>query len=144
MKSFRHFGVIVKNIEDSLYFFDVFFGLKVWKREIEYGECIDNIIGMSKIKVEWVKLKSSEGTILELLQYHSHPDIEKIDVPRIGAAHIAITVSNIDSIYEKLTSSGYKCNKPQLSSDGKVKALYCYGPDGITLELVDELHKDSI
>lgn len=137
----RHVGIVVEDINKSRYFFESILKLKLWKHETETGLKIENIVGLKGVTIEWMKFKTDDGFIIELLQYHSHPEKQqKLLLPQIGAAHIALTVDNVNNLYHTIIKNGYKCNStPQNSS--KVKVLYCYGPDGITLELVEEKHE---
>lgn len=138
--SSRHVGIIVQDLKKSLKFFQDILQLEIWKHDTESGPFIEALVGLSRAKIEWVKLKLSDNFAIELLQYHSHPAQSVVYMPQIGTAHIALTVNRLDEIYEKLVAENYKCNSPPLlSPDGKVKVLYCYGPDGITLELVEEI-----
>ena len=99
---------------------------------------------MKGVELEWIKLRTQDGYIIELLNYISHPDSASAGMPaksnRLGCSHVAFTVNDIDSLYKIFTAKGYACNSmPQTSPDGKVKVLYAHDPDGIILELVQEL-----
>lgn len=139
IKAVRHIGVIVKDIKKSTKFYEDFFNLQQWQHDTESGEFIDNLVGLENVTIEWVKLKTPDGILIELLQYHTHPDSQdSINVPQVGAAHIAFTVDNADDIFKKLAKN-YQCKFiPQRR--GSVKVFYCQGPDGVTLELVEEIN----
>ena len=84
------------------------------------------------------------GGLIELLQYHSHPVSSEIDSNfpsnRLGCSHVALTVSDLSLLYNRLTSAGYKCkSEPLISPEGKVKILYCHDPDGAIIELIEDL-----
>lgn len=135
----RHIGIIVKDLVESAKFFENILGLERYGHDIEEGRHIDNVIGLNDVKIEWVKFKAN-NCLIELLQYHTH-SMKEIMLPQIGSSHIAFTVSNIDEIYERLNKHGYKCNcLPQKSANGKAKFMYCNGPGGIVLELVEEIN----
>jgi hypothetical protein len=60
-----------------------------------------------------------------------------------GVAHIAFEVSDISTLYEKLSSQDITFLSPPvwtLSSDGQSQWGVCYlkGPDNITLELIEK------
>jgi len=139
----RHFGIVVQNLNQSLKLYNKILGLKIWKRNVEKGSYIDNVIGLKNTVLEWIKLKDKNGFIIELIKYH-RPALKNnskaIPVNQIGCLHIAVTVSNIKSMYKKLINNGYYCNSvPQVSPDGKAKVLYCRDKDGVIMELVEEL-----
>ena len=137
----RHIGIVVTNMEKSLELYRDCFGFRVVWDEIEQGNFIDNLLDMEKVKVRTVKLKDKHGGMVELLQYYSH--LGKSDenlISKIGCSHLALTVNDLDLLYEELTQQGIKFNYPvQTSSDGNVKVAFCRDPDGTWIELVEEL-----
>jgi len=141
--STRHTGLVVRDIERSIAFYCDVLGLEVWRRAVEEGNYIDNVVGIKNVRLEWAKLKAPDRSLVELLQYHSHPSaapLENVPSNRVGCSHISFTVIDSEAIYQTLVEEGYDCNcAPQLSSDGQVKVFYCHDPDGIILELVQEL-----
>ena len=143
IKATRHTGLVVQDLERSLKFYRDLLGLKVWKRQLEGGSYIDTVVAIPGVQVEWVKLQIPDGSLLELLQYHSHPDqvnIHNYPANRHGCSHIAFTVDNLEAIYQELCHQKIHCNSPpQLSPEGQAKVLYCHDPDGIILELVEEV-----
>ena len=57
-----------------------------------------------------------------------------------GLTHIAITVENIEKTISKLKNFGIKCqNKIVFSKDNSVKVTYANGPEGLLIELVENL-----
>ncbi len=142
----RHTGFVVRNLEKSLKFYRDVLGLTVYKRETEQGDYIEKLVGIKGVRVEWVKLNVPEGGLIELLQYHSHPDTEASKNPeslpsnKVSSGHIALTVKDLDALYQTLVKGGYKCNSAPLPGPtGKTKILYAHDPDGIILELVEDL-----
>jgi catechol 2,3-dioxygenase-like lactoylglutathione lyase family enzyme len=141
----RHTGLVVRDLERSLAFYRDLLGLEVWRRATEEGSYIENVVGISNVRLEWAKLKAPDGSVVELLQYHSHPDsapVENSPSNRLGCSHVAFTVGDLDFTFSKLQLMGVHCNnEPQVSADGAAKVLYCHDPDGIILELVEECKK---
>jgi len=61
-------------------------------------------------------------------------------ITNIGCSHFALTVDDLDSLYERLTKNGTPFNYPvQISPDGNVKIAFCRDPDGTLIELVQDL-----
>lgn len=147
ISSIRHTGIVVRNLDESLKFYCDTLGLEIYKRCTEkQGQFIDKLTGIDKVKLEWVKVIIPAGGLIELLQYHSHPDPDVFKCPetfpsnRLGCSHISLTVDNLSQLYDELSKNGYKCNsEPLLSPDAKVKILYCHDPDGVILELIEDL-----
>ena len=120
-------------MEKSLAFYRDLLRLSVWKRGREEGSFIEKLVNIPDVSLEWVKLKTLDNSLIELLQYHSHPDqraIENAPSNRLGCSHVAFTVDNLETGYSKLCGKSIHCNSaPLVSPDGKAKALYCHDPD---------------
>jgi catechol 2,3-dioxygenase-like lactoylglutathione lyase family enzyme len=144
----RHTGLVVQDIDTSISFYTKMMGFKIWKRAVESGEFISQLVGIPGVVLEWVKLKAPDGSLLELLQYHSHPAaqlLEYCSANQLGCSHAAITVNDANEMYQRLTANGLTCKSPPLlSPDGTVKVFYCHDPDGIILELVEDLPKSCV
>ena len=57
-----------------------------------------------------------------------------------SAAHVALSVDDVDRIYADWSAKGIQCNcSPQISPDGKAKLFFCQDPDGTFLEIVQPL-----
>lgn len=144
MKNIRHFGIVVSDIEKSLHFYKDLLGLKIKIDTIEKGNFIDTILGLENIQVRTIKMLADEGnTLVELLWYQSHQGrkIENKKIFDIGASHLALTVDNLESLYQKLKEGGVKfIAPPQVSPDGKAKVAFCFDPDDVPVELVEELN----
>ena len=145
----RHVGIVVSDLSRALRFYETFLGLTVWHRAIEEGPYIDAVVGIKNVKLEWIKLKTVDNFIVELLQYHSHPDSQHhpsmIPANKIGCSHIAFTVKNSMQIYLELINNNYHCNAaPQLAPNGYAKVMYCHDPDGTILELVEEVKNEKL
>jgi len=143
MKAIRHFGIVVSDLEASLHFYGDLLGLSVKRDMVEEGEFVDAILGLKNVKVRTVKMKAENGdTLVELLEYQSHKGKRREDyrIFDLGASHIAFTVEDTDAEYERLKKEGvsFIC-APQVSPDGKAKVTFCVDPDGVPIELVQEL-----
>ena len=72
----RHTGIVVRDLSNAIDFY-LGLGFEPFIREMEQGEFIDQVVNLSNAKVETAKLISPCGFLLELLQYHSHPESKK-------------------------------------------------------------------
>jgi len=141
----RHTGLVVKDLERSVSFYRDVLGLELVGRAREEGAYISSLVGLPGVIVEWAKLKGAGGHLVELLQYISEPlsapESELGRANRPGCSHLAFTVLDIESMFRALTGAGFRCNHAPLTApDGRVKVMYAHDPDGIILELVEELH----
>jgi len=138
----RHTAFVVEDLEKFILFYQAL-GLKIISRKFEEGNYIDNLVGLSKTKLEWVKLCLPDNSIIEILKYHSHPDksnIKRQAANRIGCSHIAFSVEKIEKTIEIIINyGGYVQKGFQISPDGKVKVAYCYDFEGNILEIVENI-----
>ena len=142
--STRHTGLVVRDMEKSLIFYRDILGLSVLKQMKETGPYIERVVGIPDVTLEWIKLQAPDGSLVELIQYFSgsgaQQEIEDFPSDRIGCSHIAFTVKDVDQLYRTLIKKGYYCNSaPQISPDGSVEVMYCHDPDGIIVELVEDV-----
>ena len=143
MKSIRHTGIVVGDMEKAIHFYVDLLGLKVTKRNDESGEYIGKILGLKNVKVTTVKMAADDGTLIELLYYHSHPHkpVEAREIYDTGLSHLAFTVADVETEYGRLSEAGTSFNSPpQTSPDGKAKVVFCRDPEGNWIELVEMLH----
>ncbi len=139
---YRHTGLVVSDLERSIGFYSSL-GLELWKRQLEEGSYIESVTGIEGVSLEWAKLKGPDGTLIELLQYHSHPDktSNKRAMPhRLGCSHVAFTVTSIEDACGLIKKMGGTIiNSPIESPDGAVRVVYCHDFDGVMIELVEEM-----
>tara|TARA_Y100000591_G_scaffold328594_1_gene355391 strand:- start:751 stop:1179 length:429 start_codon:yes stop_codon:yes gene_type:complete len=138
----RHTGIVTKNLQKSIKFWNKYLKFKIHKQSNESGELIDRIMLYKNVKVKTVKLKDSNGLLIELLSFRNSPKTreKKIKPYSNGITHISITVKNIKKLYNFLIKKKIKFNsEPKVSADGKVLMTYCKTPEGAFLELVQEL-----
>ena len=137
----RHVGITVSDLDTAMKFYGDVLGLKVLREMDEAGEHIDNFSALDDVDVRTVKLQDSSGGVVELLHYRSHPrSTHTRDIADVGCSHFAVTVDNLDDTLKNVYAAGYESNcEPQYSPDGNVKLTFCKGPDGVLIEMVEEL-----
>ena len=142
IKAVRHTGVVVRDLKKSVEFYCAL-GFIEDNRATEEGKFIDAVVGLCNTKLEWVKLIAPDGYLLELLQYHSHPEQKEIAKQRsnqLGCSHLAFSVDDINSVCEKIEEMGGGIvNPPALTNDKKVKVAYCHDNEGNLMEIVEVL-----
>ena len=144
MSLFRHVGLVVDDIEIEINFYKKFFNFKVVRDMYEEGEFFENLLGVKNIKARTVKMSDdTDNIVLELLKFFDG-DIEYDDKRRNvrdkGYTHFAITVKNIDKIYQELQLSNISfVNAPQLSPDGGAKVAFLLDPENNLVEIVQPL-----
>ncbi len=138
----RHVGIVVKDLEKSLFFWCDILGFMLEKKIEEKGEYIDLMMGLENVNVVTAKLSDHNGNLIELLNFRSHLDNDNwLGKPySTGLTHIALRVKNLDEILKKLTKFKLiKSNKIVQSPDKKVRVVYAECLEGLLIEFVEEL-----
>ena len=137
----RHTGIVVPDLDEALSFYRDLLGFKVERRMEEGGEYLSRILGEENITATTVKMSVPGGGMVELLHFPDHlggPGL--VDLVSPGPTHIALTVTNLDALYARMTDQNVPFQShPVLSPDGNVKIAFCQSPDGTFVELVEEL-----
>ena len=139
---YRHTGIITKDIKKSLYFYRNILGLEVIQEFTDSSNYINEISGLEGAEAHFIKLKAKDETVLELLEYPTHPTkpIES-SIINVGVCHIAFKISNAETAYEKLVENDVNVlSRPVLSSEGIAKVFFCIDPDSVRVELVEMLN----
>ncbi len=140
--SLRHIGLTVRNLERSRKFYQELFGFVEARRMDEKGAFLETVHGIPGIHVITSKLRASLGGILlELLEYQ-YPESQEKDqrIFFIGCSHFSVTVPDAAAQYKRMVDAGVKTvSPPALSDDGRARVFICKDPDGIVIEVVEEI-----
>jgi catechol 2,3-dioxygenase-like lactoylglutathione lyase family enzyme len=142
VRTLRHTGIVVTDMERALAFYRDELGLSVTSDQHESGEFVETILAMPGASVRTVKLAAPEGpTLVELLEFRDgSPPETPGDLRRVGATHAALTVDDLDGLFERLRARGTPfLSDPRVSVDGRARVCFCTDPDGTPLELVEPL-----
>ena len=135
----RHIGIVVKNIEAAIDFWREMFGYEIEIDQKEVGAEIDKLLAREGIEVRTVKMVHDSFSRVELLHFEV-PPIEKRSIPTPfsqGITHLAFTVPNLEQYLKRLQNLGGGIIGITHSIDGGIEVAYCYGVEGILLELVE-------
>ncbi|MEB2282762.1 VOC family protein [Lysinibacillus xylanilyticus] len=140
-----HVGVIVNDLSAAKEFF-LDFGLEVkgeWEME---GELMGYAVGLNDAKVACVGLGTTDGqTWIELIKFYTPSDEKHIQQPfanTLGIRHIAFTVEDIEAVVAKLKKKGTEIFSEIQQYEESFKLCYVRGPEGIILELAEEISVD--
>jgi catechol 2,3-dioxygenase-like lactoylglutathione lyase family enzyme len=143
IRATQHVGLHVGDLDRSLHFYRDLLGFEMvfqWNPDAPY---IRTLVGHSKADVHAAVLRPPGSTVLlELLDLRG-VDGQPVDAAhaRPGTAHIGFTVSNLDSLYEHLTSHGVESVSPPVTPtigpNKGGRAVNILDPDGIRVELVE-------
>ena len=138
---YRHTGIIVLNLENSLAFYHKILGLEIIQEHVDSSEYISEITKLDKLTAKYAKLRIPGGAILELLTYPSHPTEKAAsEIHQVGEAHLAFAVESAIQAYHELVENKVIClSKPVLSSEKIAKVFFCLDPDNYRVEIVEML-----
>ena len=144
-----HIGVTVSDIERSIEFYRDTLGLNFQGRMVMEGESTDKLFNIKDCRVEVAYLNGSDKLntpTIELLEINKREETEEeIKLNKLSISEICFTVNNIDEIYKDLKEEGVEFLSPPQYFDlkdqgfGESKAVYFKDPDGIILELIENI-----
>ena len=133
---------MVNDLEKTRDFWINTLGFKLHIEAKEESPYIDELLAIKDPMLTTVKLIDSKGFIIELLKFENY-QVENSwsgDLKTTGLTHIALTVDNLDELVEILRKLDYQTiSDIKTSPNKKVKVVFVRGPEGIMLELVQEL-----
>ena len=133
---------MVNDLEKTRDFWINTLGFKVHVEAKEESPYIDELLAIKDPRLTTVKLIDSKGFIIELLKFENY-QVEKSwsgDLKTTGLTHLALTVDNLDELVATLRKLDYQTiSDIKNSPNKKVKVVFVRGPEGIMLELVQEL-----
>ena len=135
-------GIVVNDLEKIKDFWISTLGFKLHIEAKEESPYIDELLAIRDPGLTTVKLIDSKGFIIELLKFENY-QVENSwsrDLKTTGLTHIALTVDNLNELVDRLKKENYQTlSEIKTSPNKKVKVLFVRGPEGIMLELVQEL-----
>ena len=137
-----HVGIVVNDLPAMKAFF-LEFGLEMMGEAEVEGEWVERIIGLQNVKEDVAMLRTPDGeATIELVKFHSPLDEDGIKQPlsnTLGIRHIAFAVEDIEAIVSKLEKKGAELVGEIQTYEDSYKLCYIRGPEGIILELAEEL-----
>lgn len=137
-----HVGIIVNDLPAATAFF-VDLGFEVLGEVELEGEFVERITGLEGAKSAIVMLGiPGGGTNIELARFYQPVDEYGPQRPlanTLGIRHITLVVDDIDAIVAKLHEHGAEAFSPVQQYADIYKTCYIRGPEGIILELAQEL-----
>jgi len=159
IRKIDHVGIIVNDLPAAKAFF-LDFGLEVLgegKVEGEWVKRMERVIGLQDIKEDVAKLRTSDSdanieivmlrtpdgeTNIELVKFNAPSNEIGIQHPlanTLGIQHIAFNVEDIEALVNKLTKKGAELISDIYGYENAYKLCYVRGPEGIILELAEEI-----
>jgi len=137
-----HVGIIVNDLPAAKAFF-LDLGLEMLGEGKVEGEWVERIIGLQDVKEELVILRTPDGEAnIELVKFYTPSDENGVQRPlanTLGIRHIAFVVEDIDAIIAKLKKNGAELVGEIQTYENSYKLCYIRGPEGIILELAEQI-----
>ncbi len=142
LKRIDHIGVVVNDLKAARQFF-VDLGFTVQGEAEEQSELLDKVVGREGARSRVVFLEIPGGqTKLELTKF-LNPAEKAIQQESVmyghGYKHIALVVEDIDQIVEGLKAKGLDIFVDIYNYQNVYKMCYLRGPEGLLVELAEEL-----
>lgn len=137
-----HIGINVNDLAAAKAFF-LDFGFEVqWEGDMS-GELLETVVALRDAKTSVVMIGLPDGQMnLELIKYHTPTDKRDIQQPLAntpGIRHIAFAVEDIEAAVAKLKKKGVEIFSEIQTYEDTYKLCYIRGPEGIILELAEQL-----
>jgi catechol 2,3-dioxygenase-like lactoylglutathione lyase family enzyme len=147
IRGVHHVAISTGDLERSLGFYGGLLGFEVvWRFEWPVGMPIaDQVTGLEDSSAKAAILKAG-NTHIEIFEYSSpepKPGDPKRPVCDHGITHIALDVTGIDAVYERLKAAGMSFHCPPQPVGGGTRATYGRDPDGNVVELQELQPADS-
>ena len=145
ISNFRHAGIVVPDLDMAIDFYGRVLGFQILRKMDEGGAYLETLMGIPGIRATTVKMglgdRHEPKPIIELLFFHqASVSAPKRRLDELGLTHIALTVNNLDELYNRLVAERVEfVSLPQLSEDGSAKVVFARAPEGTYLELVELL-----
>lgn len=133
---------MVNDLEKTKNFWINTLGFNPHVTTVEQSPYIDELLSIKDPGLTTVKLIDSNGFIIELLKFENYQvnNSWSGDLKTTGLTHIALTVDNLELLVDNLNKQNYPIlSEIKTSPNNKVKVVFVKGPEGIMLELVQEM-----
>jgi len=133
---------VVNDLEKTKNFWINTLGFSPHVTAVEQSPYIDELLSIKDPGLTTVKLIDSNGFIIELLKFENYQvnNSWSGDLKTTGFTHIALTVDNLELLVDNLNKQNYPIlSEIKTSPNNKVKVVFVKGPEGIMLELVQEM-----
>jgi catechol 2,3-dioxygenase-like lactoylglutathione lyase family enzyme len=137
-----HVGLVVDDLAAAIEFF-VELGLELRGESPVEGDWVDRIVGLDGVKAEIAMLQTPDGHgRVELAKFHS-PSSPSGD-PQApsntpGIRHLTFAVEDIDDVLDRLRARGAELVGELERYKDSYRLCYIRGPEGIIIELAEEL-----
>ena len=145
IKAIHHCGLVVRDLDRSIYFYHDILGLPFANEPTEWlsGPQLEAGVGVPGATLRQVALWAGEHSLMELIEYGNRPESSTSSVPNnyMGAAHVCFLVEDVRARKAELEAKGVQFyTDVNVVDDGPLAGwrwVYFSDPDGLALELVE-------
>jgi len=138
-----HVGLVVEDLATVRDFFE-YFGMQVAGDGVVEGEWVDRLIGLKDAKCSMVMMTTPDGeATLEIIQFErpiSEEGIRHTQLNAPGLRHVAFVVDDVEATAARLQQKGATLLGEIVNYKDVYKLCCLRGPEGILLELAEELN----
>jgi catechol 2,3-dioxygenase-like lactoylglutathione lyase family enzyme len=139
----EHVGIVVDDLEAATEFF-VGLGLEVSGGGSADGGWVDRIVGLEGVRAEIVFVQTPDGHAqFELTKFHApsfQGDAQPESANAPGIRHISFAVDDIDAAVADLRARGTELVGEVVTFEDSYRLCYVRGPEGIIVELAQQLN----
>ena len=144
-KSVHHTGLVVRDLDRSIYFYHDLLGLPFANEPTPWfsGPVLEKGVNVPGATLRQVCLWVGETTTLELIEYGNRPAHSSAPPPNnhMGAAHVCFVVDDVFAAKAELESKGVDFyTDVNVVDEGTLAGwrwVYFSDPDGLALELIE-------
>jgi len=139
---FLHVGLTVKDLKRTIDFYQTYFGFKLEMTGVFDEQFIRGHNVLYRLVdgeySDFCFLKSANGIVLEVFQFHPQKEAQEVEWARPGYTHICFWVEDIFAVYERLKADGVKIFfEPDVRQSPEEHWMFLQDPDGNLIELQD-------
>ncbi|VVT15244.1 Glyoxalase [Sphingomonas sp. EC-HK361] len=137
-----HMGFSVASLDEAVAFWTDAMGFELVRTGEMGGSFLRDVTGVDDPHCRMAVVVSPEGYAIELLEYSKSDTLDRApeSAGAIGAAHIAVSVADIETALERIEAHGWHAKgSPQPVPAGPragTVVVYVSGPDNIHIELM--------
>ncbi|MGO8905127.1 MAG: VOC family protein [Solirubrobacteraceae bacterium] len=141
----EHVGIVVDDLAAAAAFF-VGLGLELQGDGQVQDGWVDRVVGLQGVRAAYAMLQTPDGHgRLELVKFHS-PSVRGGDghapANTLGIRHLAFAVDDIDAAVVAVQASGGELVGEVANYKGVYRLCYVRGPEGIIVELAEQIRRD--
>lgn len=142
VRRFDHVGINVIDLDAAVDFF-LILGLEIQGKAHMEGEFVESIIALDNVNDDLVMMRTPDGSAsIELVQFHSPLDPrgpQAAPANQLGIRHLSFLVDDVTGLVDTLREKGYHKVGQMRTFQDTYRLCYLRGPEGILVELAEEL-----